>query len=893
MSTFTLPARRIGNDHVTAIGFGAMGIGNFGYGSELNQDDETRFKVLDRLLELGCTNWDTADVYNDSEDLIGKWFKRTGKRDQIFLATKFAVTPDGPRGDPEYVKASIEKSLKRLGVDTIDLYYVHRIDPNVPIETTMAALVELVKYLNPCLLFVYSPFVLDIEQQGHLLETARELGVAVVAYSPLGKGLITGQIKSHADLPEGDLRKIIPKYQDENFSKVLSLVEKLQKIGAKHNATAGQVTLAYLLAQGDDIIPIPGDDKPPLYALIIGINDYPKIAGLKGAVRDAESFRDYLIKQLAVPEAQIVALLNKQATRDNIIGAIRALGTNSKIKPQDPIVIFYAGHGTMLDKPEGWEAGESQIQALVPYDIKAEDASRNPIVPIPDRTIAALLNEIAQTKGDNITVIFDCCHSASGTPDVDSDILYNVPKSETRHAVVAKGFANQELRSHVLLAACGSEELAYESDGLGDFTVGLLKTLKQYGADKTTYKGCIERLPALLKQNPVCEGFHKDRIFFNAKVAGANPKLILIEKEGNTCILRAGIAQNINVGAIFKVFKDDLANPAKDAPLGSMRVVAAESTRSTLNWESNAKPFNLPELSYGFQTHCGLDQFLKVHFTPRLQARLPPDNKWLSAFSATQTNIVIKPCDPGSADLIVDLDKRNDAVFDIRHALISRYGVKELPKSVPVTAEDILAVLRASALWIWHLNRNNPESSLEQSIRVEFKRLSQNPRPRPREPTGDDLNKGGVVDIIANPQDKFCMKLVNNSPYDLYANLFYFDVNGQSIEGWNTSMVGKKRIDAPLLKRSFLPLGYGAGGGSPLGFELDADKELELGILKLYVTNQPGEFSSIEQPSPFTFDKTGKRANVKSTDVTSSLTMRGVWHTVNLVLIQRKFRATK
>ncbi|KAG8767677.1 hypothetical protein FRC12_006112 [Ceratobasidium sp. 428] len=281
MSKFTIPTRRIGNDSVSAIGFGAMGIGNFGYGSELNQDDETRFKVFDRLLELGCTNWDTADVYNDSEDLIGKWFKRTGKRDQIFLASKFAFTPDGPRGDPEYVKASIEKSLRRLGVDTIDLYYVHRIDSRVPIETTMAALVDLVhagkiRYIglsvpSPATLrrahkvhpiaaiqVEYSPFVLDIEQHGHLLDTARELGVAVVAYSPLGKGLIIGQIRSHADIPDGDLRKIIPKYQDENFPKVLSLVEKLKQIGAKHNATAGQVTLAYLLAQGDDIIPIPG-----------------------------------------------------------------------------------------------------------------------------------------------------------------------------------------------------------------------------------------------------------------------------------------------------------------------------------------------------------------------------------------------------------------------------------------------------------------------------------------------------------------------------------------------------------------------------------------------------------------------------------------------------------
>ncbi|KAG9120650.1 hypothetical protein FRC07_003786 [Ceratobasidium sp. 392] len=279
MSRPTTPTRKIGDDNVSAIGFGAMGIGGFAYGKA--EDDEARFQVFDKLVELGCTNWDTADIYGDSEELIGKWFKRTGKRNQIFLASKFGVTPDGPRGDPEYIKASIEKSLARLGVEVIDLYYVHRIDPTVPIEITMGILVDLVKagkirYIGLSVPSVgtlrrahkvhpiaaiqveYSPFILDIEEKGHLLEAARELGVAVVAYSPLGKGLLSGQIKSHADLPENDLRRIMPKYSDSNFPTILALSSKLKELGSAHNATAGQVVLAFLLAQGDDVIPIPG-----------------------------------------------------------------------------------------------------------------------------------------------------------------------------------------------------------------------------------------------------------------------------------------------------------------------------------------------------------------------------------------------------------------------------------------------------------------------------------------------------------------------------------------------------------------------------------------------------------------------------------------------------------
>ncbi|CAE6471982.1 unnamed protein product [Rhizoctonia solani] len=273
--------RRIGDSVFSAIGYGAM--------------------VLDRLLELGCTHWDSANVYGDSEELIGSWFKRTGQRDKIFLATKFGFRPEGPCGTPDYVKQCLEESLRKLNVDTIDLYYVHRVDKNTPIELTMNALVEFVKAgkirhiglsqpspatlrrahrIHPiaAIQVEYSPFERAIEQEGHLLETACELGVAIVAYSPLSKGLLTGQIvciyatliiqsahrslrTSHSDFSDTDLRKQIPRYAQENFPKILELVDKFKRIGQLHNATSGQVALAYLLALGDDIIPIPGSQR--------------------------------------------------------------------------------------------------------------------------------------------------------------------------------------------------------------------------------------------------------------------------------------------------------------------------------------------------------------------------------------------------------------------------------------------------------------------------------------------------------------------------------------------------------------------------------------------------------------------------------------------------------
>jgi len=278
----SIPTRKIGQALVPEIGFGAMGISSF-YGAV--ESDEERFKVLDAAHAGGCLFWDSAHIYGDSEELIGKWFKRTGKRNDIFLATKFGISAQGVRGDPAFVKEQVATSLERLGVDSIDLYYQHRVDPNTPIEVTVGAMAELVKEgkvkylgLSECsakalrrahavhpisaLQIEYSPFVLDIEDPKiALLETARELGVTIVAYSPLGRGMLTGRYKSPADFEEGDFRRTIPKYSAENFPKILDVVSRLQKIGEKHNATTGQVTLAWILAQGPEFVVIPGTKK--------------------------------------------------------------------------------------------------------------------------------------------------------------------------------------------------------------------------------------------------------------------------------------------------------------------------------------------------------------------------------------------------------------------------------------------------------------------------------------------------------------------------------------------------------------------------------------------------------------------------------------------------------
>ncbi|OTB03652.1 hypothetical protein M426DRAFT_12367 [Hypoxylon sp. CI-4A] len=275
---------------VPSLGFGTMGLSYQVYGGV--QSDEERFKILDRALELGETFWDTSDLYGDGETLIGKWFKRTGKRDQIFLASKYGYVKGSQSlatdSSYEYTKKAAAESLAALGTDYIDLYYIHSVNPEVPIEETMRALKELqdegkIKHIGlstvssrtlrravqiapvAALQTEYSVFNRRIEGPAgtDLLATCRELGVAVVLATPLNRGLITGDFGQNSTSYEAsDLReRMLPQFAAGNRERNAQTVARFRALADRKACTVSQLALAWLLKQGDDIFPIPGTKR--------------------------------------------------------------------------------------------------------------------------------------------------------------------------------------------------------------------------------------------------------------------------------------------------------------------------------------------------------------------------------------------------------------------------------------------------------------------------------------------------------------------------------------------------------------------------------------------------------------------------------------------------------
>ncbi|KAH9914990.1 uncharacterized protein B0H18DRAFT_1043597 [Fomitopsis serialis] len=596
-------------------------------------------------------------------------------------------------------------------------------------------------------------------------------------------------------------------------------------------------------------------DRGPVYAVspelkrIFALVQFDSTS-LRGAVPDAKAVVEYLHAQLQVPTDHIRCLLDHSATRTAIIDQLLQMRDDPRIEPGDPILVYYAGHGGEAEPPSTCQTVHS----------------------IPDRTLGALLARLAET------VILDCCHSGSGTRTTVSDPTRTLPDGldssilslhgGTRHAEIAPGFLRRGLRSHVLLAACGSKELAMEQQERGIFTVALLRTLSTVGAHRVTYRDLLRQMYALPGQNPQCEGYFQDRILFNSKLSASRPlHIVSRDTRGNPRSRDDPI-----VGA---------------PPLTILRVSEVRSVESTLVATSAHPTLELApgQSAYALQTEAGTDEYLQLHIATEtcrsfvLNAIANHTRDGLSR--PTKVQLV----DKASADLEAVMEA-SIMHLTILHPLIAACGVQHLPFHLDVSTDDVCETLHAASHFFWHLKRTTTEQSLAGSVRIEFRRLREVPAEDEfddptYEPYGPDLNIAGMVDLLVDEDAIYGINLVNESHFPLYLSLFYFSSSDLSITSYyEPPSAGSVRVDPPLEPYGSVTIGYGTAGSAPYNYYLWENQELDVGLLKLFLSTEYVDLSHLSQESPFHGDHREAR-------MVRNVTHESLWDTSLVTVVHR------
>ncbi|KAH6909146.1 caspase domain-containing protein [Coprinopsis sp. MPI-PUGE-AT-0042] len=655
------------------------------------------------------------------------------------------------------------------------------------------------------------------------------------------------------------------------------------------------------------------EKRVPLFAIIIGINKYEdsSLSELFGSVPDAQAIFEYLRGDLKVPSDQITLLCNHDASRAKILDAFQKLKDNKRIQKDDPILIYYAGHGG-----EVVEAGHT-IQVIFPQDYNPPTVKA-----IRDRHIGALLDGLADIHGNNITVIFDCCHSGSGTRGNDTTAIVRgapltvegIPRDDdpemrvvagTRGIKVANGFTQHGIRSHVLLAACSANEEAREdaSERRGRFTVALLKLLRNTGAEQLVYADVLCRIEPIVRQNPQCEGLYRTRTFFDAKVPSPARVSYEVKLENGKYILQAGSAHGVTKGAEFTIYKDKDAIVAED----SLAVMTISETVSRNGVGSISAfttmllpPPGLPEHSLGpqglalaVQTKIGAAEDFLLHVPIHEECR-PIFDAVVDELQGTGPNpcrVTLVPREKAQMEMLFDQTGFTLATLDPR---LVKYGISRLAHTLKpnVDAAKMRRVLRAAAHYTFNLSHNQANTEIGKKVDIQLKQLVEKPDEWDDSgyplltPDTDNLVQGDRVDFVPEEDGIYGFEITNDTAWDLYFICLYFDCMDLSISELTpvANRSGQYRQDDFKLtkKGGRATIGYGpsAMGTSPISFvPIPQGLDASAGFFKFYFSTELLDLSHVPQTSPFHDTRSIDRVSQKP---------RPTWGTITLPVIQRR-----
>ncbi|KAJ2923438.1 hypothetical protein H1R20_g13657, partial [Candolleomyces eurysporus] len=617
--------------------------------------------------------------------------------------------------------------------------------------------------------------------------------------------------------------------------------------------------------------------KPNIFALVIGIDAYDSTVEsgpLKKAFADSNNIKDWLAK-LAVPESQIRVLQNENATRDAIIDSLGKLSKDKRIQRGDPILIYYAGHGSEADAPKKWNWDTPKIQTILPHDYGRKDSTGRVIQGIPDRTLGFLLSEISREKGNNIvridlsrirsimltlmqTVILDCCHSGSGTrsglkargvpykgiiPDnLDEDIMTR----GARGIGVHDRFRDAGCRSHVLLAACASYETAYEDRHSGLFTRALLDAFEGVDMTKTTNIDLVKSID-LKNQTPQCEGYHRSRLLFSGKVSNSTLVYPAFWKSSKFTV-EAGAFHGIQKGCKFGIWKseDDLRRQKPHATVVTVDMVYA--FRSIAN---NVNGAILPNRK-SLHTHTTPPSFFaQILDNPQrvLRVHVPDAIQKMECFKTMFDETKHRP--PLKIDTLANEAQASDQ--EIRYTILP-------------DADDLYEALRHLSHYFYHRNRvgrSNPrvgatkevQATLASQVKIAMFTLKETDDGEGYKRDKEVIlpTDGSTVELIVERESEgslYGFEITNTSKFDVFPYLFYFNSSDFSV-GTLFKPIAETRSSAqvptPLPAGHSLRIGYGSEGGEAVELAVSGDMHFERGCFRLFIPTQYADLSFMEQ----------------------------------------------